>query len=401
MANEFIARKGLIVLGNGAKVTGSLLVSGNVDATGFSVTATSFTGSFSGDGSGLTGIASTLAISGSTGSDILNLKTEALTITGSNGVTTAVTDNTVTISIPSNFTTTGSNSFSGIQTITNTTNSTNYADGALVVHGGVGIGKDVNISGSLTVTGLLTAVSQSIQYVTSSQLNIADNRIVVNTTEALRFGGISVNDSGSASPTSGSLYWDSFTNHWLYENASGSSYNSAILIAGPKNTGSLGEEATLVLNRFPVASGDDHIDNRDSVSKLRMDSGTVHVENGLYVTGSITASGNAIINNVLYSFATNTDVDSGTEIVATIATGSYDAAFFDYVVKNGANYRAGTVMSVWQAGTSNVEYTDTSTNDLGNTSDVIFTVDLVGGNARLKATVTTNNWSVKTAVRAL
>jgi len=225
--------------------------------------------------------------------------------------------------------------------------------------------------------------------------------VVVNTTEALRFGGISVNDSGSALPTSGSLYWDSFTNHWLYENASGSSYNSAILIAGPKNTGSLGDEQVLISNRFTVATGDDHIDNRSSVSKLRMDSDVVHVENGMYVTGSITATGNAIINNVLYTYATNADIDSGTEVVATVATGSYDAAFFDYVVKNGANYRAGTVMAVWQQGTSNVEYTDTSTNDLGNTAEVVFTVDLVGGNARLKATVTTNNWIVKTAIRAL
>jgi len=43
----------------------------------------SFSGSFSGDGSGLTGIASSLYLSGSTGSDTVNLKTDALTLTGS------------------------------------------------------------------------------------------------------------------------------------------------------------------------------------------------------------------------------------------------------------------------------------------------------------------------------
>jgi len=58
----------------------------------------SFSGSFVGDGSLLTGIASTLALSGSTGNDTLNLKTEALLVTGSNGVSTAVTNNTITIS---------------------------------------------------------------------------------------------------------------------------------------------------------------------------------------------------------------------------------------------------------------------------------------------------------------
>ncbi len=39
MANEFIARKGLIVLANGAKVTGSLGVQGDINATGYNVTA--------------------------------------------------------------------------------------------------------------------------------------------------------------------------------------------------------------------------------------------------------------------------------------------------------------------------------------------------------------------------
>jgi hypothetical protein len=58
-------------------------------------------------------------------------------------------------------------------------------------------------------------------------------------------------------------------------------------------------------------------------------------------------------------------------------------------------------MAVWEAGTTNVEFTDTSTNDLGNTSDVTFAVDINGATARLKATVTSDNWIVKTAIRAI
>jgi hypothetical protein len=60
----------------------------------------SFSGSFIGDGSGLTNIASTLTFSGSTGGDVLNLKTETLNILGSNGITTSITDNTVTVNLP-------------------------------------------------------------------------------------------------------------------------------------------------------------------------------------------------------------------------------------------------------------------------------------------------------------
>jgi hypothetical protein len=58
-------------------------------------------------------------------------------------------------------------------------------------------------------------------------------------------------------------------------------------------------------------------------------------------------------------------------------------------------------MAVWEAGTTNVEFTDTSTNDLGNTTDITFTVDLVSATARLKATAASNDWYVKTAVRAI
>jgi hypothetical protein len=67
----------------------------NVSASG-SFSGSHF-GTFSGDGSALTGIASTLAFSGSTGNDTLNLKTEALLVTGSNSISAAVSANTITI----------------------------------------------------------------------------------------------------------------------------------------------------------------------------------------------------------------------------------------------------------------------------------------------------------------
>jgi hypothetical protein len=418
--------------------------------------------------------------------------------------------------------TTGSNTFTGIQTISDTTNSTTFADGALVVQGGVGIAKDVNISGSLTVTGLLTAVSMSTQYVTSSQYTIGTSRVIVNDDDLVRFAGLSVVDSGSTAAT-GSLLWDSLKNHWIYEREDGGPYKSAVVIAGPKNYGNLGDEEELVVGRIPVATGGDHIDTNAASSSIYIDFADrrTYVEAGLYVTGSVTSSvgfsgdgsqltgivtnlnltgseggtgtvslktqsltidgengiaatvsdqtitisgsnattssigvasyaganftvtggqvaskpitfngvpldlgssysfglqnitpqgastpdqvtlnGGAIIHGVLYSSGSNT-VDTGTEVVTTVQTGSYDAAFFDYVVKKGSNYRAGTVMAVWEAGTTNVEFTDTSTNDLGNTNDIVFTVDVVSATARLKAVAASNDWIIKTAIRAI
>lgn len=537
--------EGNTTLGNGG--ADLVAISGSTVSTG-TIIATEFSGSFSGSGANVFNIPNSGLVNSSVTVTAGSGLEEGGTVSLGGTVTVALdtssahflggvkqklnTENVFSSSIQTDvrdttgiatIATTGSNSFTGVQTITNTTNSTNFADGALIVQGGVGIAKNVNISGSLTVEGLFTAVSMSTQYVTSSQYTIGTSRVIVNDDDLVRFAGLSVVDSGSTSAT-GSLLWDSLENHWIYEREDGGAYRSAVLIAGPKNYGTVGDEEELVVGRIPVATGGDHIDTNIASSSIRINFGTqeTHVEHGLYVTGSVTASvgfagdgsnltgivtnlnltgsqggtgtvslktqdltvtgtngvtatvsgqtitisgsnatdlikgvasydatnfivvdgevnsnpinfnganinlggthsfglqnitpygastsdqvtlsGGAIISTVLYSSATNSDVDTGTEVVATVGTGSYDAAFFDYVVKKSTNYRAGTVMAVWEAGTTNVEFTDTSTNDLGNTTDVVFTVDILSATARLKAVAASNDWSIKTAVRAL
>lgn len=226
--------------------------------------------------------------------------------------------------------TTGSNTFTGVQTISNTTNSTDFTNGALIVQGGVGITKDVNISGSLTITGLLTATSMSTQYVTSSQYTIGTSRVIVNDDDTVRFAGLSVIDSGSTYGT-GSLLWDSLNNHWIYE-ADDQNYNSAVIIAGPKHSGSLGDEPLLVSGRVPVASGGDHIDNRVESSSIRVDfpSRLTHIEAGLQVTGSISSSvgfsGNGSgLTNVVASSVDFTNITNKPTLVSASSQIDHDA----------------------------------------------------------------------------
>lgn len=63
------------------------------DAAGTST----FTGSFVGDGSGLTGLVSSLGIAGTTGTDTVDLLTDTLTFAGGTAIDVAVTDNTITV----------------------------------------------------------------------------------------------------------------------------------------------------------------------------------------------------------------------------------------------------------------------------------------------------------------
>jgi len=123
--------------------------------------------------------------------------------------------------------------------------------------------------------------------------------------------------------------------------------------------------------------------------------GTATPSASLHVQGNFQIS-----TGSLYTYGQNTDIDSGSfRTVITIPTSSYRAAFFDYVLTSGSNARAGTVFSVWQ-GTS-VEYADTSTNDIGNTTGVNLLVSMSGANIGLFASSSNDNWSMKALARMI
>ena len=110
-------------------------------------------------------------------------------------------------------------------------------------------------------------------------------------------------------------------------------------------------------------------------------------------------AGNIKITSALLSNQENTDIDSAAaEVVAQVST-TYTAAFFDFVVKKTTNVRSGTVYACHDG--TNVEFTETSTNDLGDTSDVTLSVDKTSTDLRLIATVTSDGWSVKSLIRAI
>ena len=59
----------------------------------------------------------------------------------------------------------------------------------------------------------------------------------------------------------------------------------------------------------------------------------------------ITSSGDMLFQDSILSYQTNTDINTGTETVATIDGSAYKSAFFDYVaVSASVNIRAGSIM---------------------------------------------------------
>jgi hypothetical protein len=128
--------------------------------------------------------------------------------------------------------------------------------------------------------------------------------------------------------------------------------------------------------------------------------GTVTPQARLDVNGNTIITGSLQVSQSLFQYSNNAAITSGsTANIASFPTSSYTAGFFDFVATSGTNARAGTVFTVWNA--NNVEFTETSTNDIGNTSNLILSASLSAGAIRLQGTSLSGSWSVKTLTRMI
>jgi len=128
-------------------------------------------------------------------------------------------------------------------------------------------------------------------------------------------------------------------------------------------------------------------------------SGSLQVSNfGFATTGSNSFKDNQIITGSVT--VRNAKMDATCVTLTSSATifnlGSYDGAIFDYVVKNGGNMRAGTITGVWNGAAAS--YNETSTVDMGTTSNISF---IVTGTGLLNAVIAGGTWQVEVFYRAL
>jgi phage baseplate assembly protein gpV len=202
---------------NGTVLSGT----SSIQLTGASSILTgSFTGSFVGDGSGLTGLATTLSGSTNSGNFEVNLLTQTLTVQGTaNEVETSATGQTITIGLPDNVTIAGDLAVNGgdITTTASTFNlvnatatTVNLAGGASAVNIGATtsittVKDDLVVEGDLTVNGDLT-------YLNVANLYVEDKFILLNSgSTGASDGGVVIAQSG----TEGKAFtYDSATDRW-------------------------------------------------------------------------------------------------------------------------------------------------------------------------------------------
>jgi hypothetical protein len=244
-----------IQLSGSLVITGSITTTGVITMSGSIASATSASYSSTSDllqGTGSVGFATTASL---------------LTVSSSQQQISASQQqiSSSLLRISSSYASTGSNTFTGIQNFSNTCTPNSFTAGASIyTAGGLQVTQDTYFSSSVYIKGNVTVYgTQSVSYVSSSQFNIGTNIITVNTfTPSVRYGGLSVFDSGSTGLT-GSIFWDSELNRWIYVNASGSgggaTYGGGMFISGPRNSQGIGCEQGTTACMLMVGQGGDHM----------------------------------------------------------------------------------------------------------------------------------------------
>ena len=291
---------------------------------GFDSTAFVFTSSFN-------------TISSSVSSDLLNLKSKSSSVdisisninqfTASNGNTSL---NSYTASNDTKFTTLGSYTGSNDTkwtSISNVTSSLIQVTGSYATTGSnTFVGTQI-VSASMYVQGdFVVFGSSSIQYISASSVSIGTNIVQLNTNQpAVRFGGLSVQDSGSAVGVTGSMFWDGCCNRWIYSNPSGVGYSGGVLMSGPRGS-TLGNEPTLTCNYIAKSGGGDHLYD----SCIIDDGTTVCVNTNLKGSGTACFVGAVCSPNLIISSTCST---SGLRVYGASGTHQWD------VYLNGTNIR--------------------------------------------------------------
>lgn len=61
-------------------------------------------------------------------------------------------------------------------------------------------------------------------------------------------------------------------------------------------------------------------------------------------------------------------------------------------VNDGSNFRISEILSIWNESTDTLKFTETSTNDIGDTSDILFACDVSNNDVRLLVSISNGTW---------
>jgi hypothetical protein len=395
----------LVAAAGNVTISGSLMVSGsstfrNIGLAVFtgSVIAQavtgSFTGSFTGNGSGLTGIVS----SKWTGSNPISRQSD-VEITGSLRVqgsisgslfgTASWANNSQTASYVQTAQTASyilnavSSSFSQTASFVTTAQTASYVLNAVSASFATSASRAVSASFATTASYILNAVSASYATTASYALNGGSGAAFPYTGSALITGSLGV--TGSVSITQNVT-----SSRTFISSSNGTVSGSTLTVYG---SGSAQPVFTVQGSQGELFSVTDVLSG--SLFSVNDISGLPILE---VFSDSTTLIGN-YLDPMLITTAKVTQTNSGSFVMYSLPTASYDTAFFEYSVRSGSNARAGTIMAI-QSGSA-VNFTEVTSSQFGSTSAISFVVIVTGSNMALTGSSTSGAWTIKTIVRGI
>jgi hypothetical protein len=379
--------------------TGSAIISGSLGVTGsFSVSGSSiFSGTISGSQPANNPSSSLLLISGS------------INPTGSAGTGSAVLLNTVMSASANNQALIGldinptftNGAFTGVQ---------NY--GLRIVPRGtnqIALGGTNNAGFLQFARGTDGSFQGSIGYVTST----TSNDFVIGSgggSGILGFSTVATRaaqffSSGNFTLQNGGTFTDN--GYRLQVNASGS--QTALFVSGSTSlsgslnvSGSITTTGTLTAQTLVVSIISSSIEYSSGSNIFGSQiTNTQTMTGSVNITGSLNVVGPLTLVSASLNYQQNLSIASGsTQVIASAATGTYYAAFFDYAMYSASIVRAGTVMTTWSGSTTS--YNEAYTADLGgSTAGVTLQTAISGSNIQLQATASSAAWVIRSLVRLI
>jgi hypothetical protein len=363
-------------------VTGSLLVSTNQIITSAQASTQltgSFTGSFTGDGTGLTGIASSLAISASNASDggdsndVINLKNEALVISGSasEGLFVSIANNIVSIDLAQSIKTDAQVTFAGVTgsfsgSLTGVATNATSASYALTASSAV-----YSLSASFATTASFVTTAQTASFVvsasfaTSASYALTASSAVYSLSASFATSASRSERAGIADTTNASLTQGTGITAFTFD---GSTAQTVAL----KNASSLTNN---VVTKWDSGNGQFVNSNiTDTGTAVSVTSNVpVTVNSNLTVTGDLTVAGTASFNNTqnlliadrfaVFASGSTSLTDGGIIIASSTGGGGISgSAFFVESATAGAYGRFAVAYDVHASASSVVadEYMNTT-----------------------------------------
>jgi hypothetical protein len=128
--------------------------------------------------------------------------------------------------------------------------------------------------------------------------------------------------------------------------------------------------------------------------------GSAAITGSLGVTGSISLTqGSLNVSGSQYGYAVTSSTAAGTNVIASVSTGSFRAAFFNYVAFSGSNARAGQIASVWYLAT--MSFAETMTTDIGTTVGINEMSARISGSFVQLVASASAGWGIETSVNLI